>query len=173
MRIVRDIMQTEIIAVRNGTTVRELVQILDEEGISGVPVLDSDNKILGVVSRTDVVRLAARQPEIPLPEAFWEGLGRDEGDEGDPDSYFMAPESAVMLLPGGGSLEGLPFDEIAVDEIMTPVAFSVDPEMAIWELAEFLVQGRIHRAIVVEDGTLVGIVTAFDLLRVMAGDASV
>lgn len=172
MRIVRDIMQTDIISVRKGTSVQELVQILDEEGISGVPVLDPAGSVLGVVSRTDVVRLAAREPEIPLAEAFWEGIGRESEDDTDPDSYFMAPESAVMLVPGGPGLESVAFDEITVDEIMTPVAFSVDPEMAIWELAEFLVQGRIHRALVVEDGRLVGIATAFDLLRVMAGDAS-
>jgi CBS domain-containing protein len=61
--------------------------------------------------------------------------------------------------------------EVLVDEIMTPVAFTVDPEMLVWELADFLVRGRIHRALVVEEGKLVGIVTAFDILRVMAGDA--
>lgn len=173
MRTVSDIMQTDVIAVRQGTSVRELIQILDEEGISGLPVLDSGSKVLGVVSRTDVVRLAARAPEVPLGEAFWEGISRmpDEDDD-DPESYFVAPESSVMLVPGSGSFEGLPFEETTVDEIMTPVAFSVDPGMAIWELAEFLVNGRIHRALVVEDGRLVGIVTAFDLLRVMAGDAS-
>lgn len=173
MRTVRDIMQTDVIAVRQGTSVRELIQILDEEGISGLPVLDSGSKVLGVVSRTDVVRLAAREPEIPLGEAFWQGIGQvPDSDDDDPDSYFVAPESSVMLVPGAGTFDGLPFDDTMVEEIMTPVAFSVDPGMAIWELAEFLVHGRIHRALVVEDGRLVGIVTAFDLLRVMAGDTS-
>jgi CBS domain-containing protein len=172
MRTVRDIMQTDVISVRKGTSVQELVQILDEEGISGVPVLDAGGSVLGVVSRTDVVRLAAREPEIPLAEAFWEGIGRESEDDTDPDSYFMAPESSVMLVPGGAGLSSLAFDEITVDEIMTPVAFSVDPEMAVRELAEFLVHGRIHRALVLEEGRLIGIVTAFDLLRIMAGDVA-
>jgi CBS domain-containing protein len=172
MRTVRDIMQSDVIAVREGTTVRELVQLLDEEGISGVPVLDAGGRIRGVVSRSDVVRLAAREPEVPVAEAFWEEVGRDrEMDEDDPDAYFLAPESGVMLVPGAGAFEGLALEETTVDEIMTPVAFTVDPEMVIWELARFLVQGRIHRALVVEEGRLVGIVTAFDVLRVVAGDA--
>lgn len=173
MRTVRELMQSDVIAVRQETTVRELVQLLDEEGISGVPVLDSAGKVRGVISRTDVIRLAAREPEIPVADAFWAGVGRDLGAEGeeDPDAYFVAPESAVMLLPGSGALEALALEDIQVREVMTPVAFSVDPEMAVWELARFLVQGRIHRALVVEDGELVGIVTAFDVLRVVAGDA--
>lgn len=172
MRTVRDIMQTDVIAVRESTSVRELVQILDEESISGVPVLDSTGRIRGVVSRSDVVRLAAREPEVPMSEAFWQEIGRESDDpNADPDEYFLAPESAVMLVPGSGAFEGLPLEETSVDDIMTPVAFTVDPDMVIWELAQFLVQGRIHRAIVVEEGRLVGIVTAFDVLRVVAGDA--
>jgi len=174
MRTVRDIMQTDVIAVRQGASVQELVQLLDQEGVSGVPVLDSEGRIRGVVSRSDVIRLAARDREIPVAEAFWEGIGRSvDGDDDDPDAYFLAPESSVMLVPGSSGLEGLALDETTVDEIMTPVAFTVDPQMAIWELAEFLVQGRIHRALVVEEGRLTGIVTAFDVLRVVAGDASV
>jgi CBS domain-containing protein len=168
-RQVRDIMQTEIIAVRRGTSVLELVQILDEESISGVPVLDEEGGVVGVVSRTDVIRLAARQAEIPVAEAFWEGVGREEEDAQDQDAYFLAPESAGMLFSGVGAFEGLPLEDLEVDEIMTPVAFTVDPGMTVPELAQFLVQGRIHRAIVVEDGRLVGLVTAFDVLRDVAG----
>ncbi len=174
MRTVRDIMQTDVIAVRQGTSVQELVQVLDQEGISGVPVLDAEGRIRGVVSRSDVIRLAAREPEVPMAEAFWEGIGRSvEDDADDPDAYFLAPESSVMLVPGAATFEGLSLDDTTVDEIMTPVAFTVDPDMVIWELAEFLVQGRIHRALVVEEGKLVGIATAFDVLRVVAGDASI
>jgi CBS domain-containing protein len=167
MRTVKDIMREDVIAVRQETTVRELVQLLDDESISGVPVLDSAGKVRGVVSRTDVIRVAARSLEVPVAEAFWEAVGQDDDD---PDAYFLAPESAVALLPGPGAFEGLMLDEIKVEEIMTPVAFAVDPDMTIWEMARFLVQGRIHRALVVDDGRLVGIVTAFDVLRVVAGD---
>lgn len=170
-RKVSDIMQTEIIAVRQGTSVQELVQILDEESISGVPVLDDAGGVAGVVSRTDVIRLAARQAEIPVSEAFWEGVGREEEDAQDRDAYFFASESSGVVLPGSG-FEGLPLEDLDVEEIMTPVAFTVDPGMTVPELAQFLVQGRIHRAIVVENGRLVGLVTAFDVLRYVAETAA-
>ena len=48
------------------------------------------------------------------------------------------------------------------------VSFSVPPEMPIPDLCQFLVRGRIHRALVVEDGQLLGIVTSHDVLRGLA-----
>ena len=51
---------------------------------------------------------------------------------------------------------------------MTPVPFSVEPEMPLSELCELLVRGRIHRAVVVEKGQLLGIVTSVDVLRAVA-----
>ena len=51
---------------------------------------------------------------------------------------------------------------------MTPVAFSVGPDDSLKELAEFLVRGRIHRAVVVEGDRLRGIVSSADVLRAVA-----
>jgi CBS domain-containing protein len=172
MRTVRDIMQSNLIFVRSGTTVEALIHLLDEEGISGVPVLDASNRIRGVVSRTDIIRMAARAQEDTFPDAFWSHLTAEPGDEDDPSSWFLSPDAAAAVVVPAAGFASFGNADVTVDEIMTPVAFTVDPEMLLWELADFLVKGRIHRALVVEDGELVGIVTAFDLLRVMAGDAS-
>lgn len=170
MRTVRDIMNPDLVSVRTGTSVQELVHLLDEAGVSGVPVLDPAGRVAGVVSRTDVIRHAAREPEVPAADVFWETVaGRSDEDDAE-EVYFLAPETSVMMLPARG-MPGLGLDDVTVDDIMTHVAFSVDPDMLVWELADFLVRGRVHRALVLEDGRLVGIVTAFDVLRVMAGDA--
>ncbi len=171
MRTVRDVMQTDIIGVRKGTSAQELVELLDEEGISGVPVLDTDDRVLGVVSRTDVVRMLAKEPEIGAAEDFWEMLGRDAtGEADDPGAYFLSPESGSLFLPASQTLQGNPAQETPVEDIMTPVAFNVDPGMTVPELAHFLVSGKIHRALVLEGGRLVGIVTAFDVLRAVAAE---
>jgi CBS domain-containing protein len=170
MRTVRDIMQKQVITIRSGSTALELAELLEDEGISGVPVLDSTNRVVGVVSRTDLVRYAARHPERPRADSFWDTLAATASEDDPEELYFLAPESAVMVLPSQ-ALDTLALEDVTVDEIMTPVAFSVDPEMLIWELADFLVKGRIHRALVLEEGRLVGIATAFDVLRVVAGDA--
>jgi CBS domain-containing protein len=63
------------------------------------------------------------------------------------------------------------FDAVLVRDIMTPVSFSVTPETPLPELCEFLMKGRIHRAVVVEGDLLVGIVTSADVLRAVAAGA--
>ncbi|HLL85553.1 MAG TPA: CBS domain-containing protein, partial [Longimicrobium sp.] len=54
-----------------------------------------------------------------------------------------------------------------VAEIMTPVAFSVDPDESLSDLARFFRRGRVHRALVMEDGVLIGVVTPFDVLHAL------
>jgi CBS domain-containing protein len=51
---------------------------------------------------------------------------------------------------------------------MTPANFHIHPDRDLRELAAFLLRGRIHRALVMEDHRLLGIVTTVDLLRSMA-----
>jgi CBS domain-containing protein len=59
-------------------------------------------------------------------------------------------------------------DELSVSDIMTPVTFTLPVTASARDLADFLVRGRIHRAVVVEDGRLQGIVTTMDILRALA-----
>ena len=47
---VRDIMQTAVVKVGPETTVRELAEVLAEHKISGVPVVDDEGRVIGVVS---------------------------------------------------------------------------------------------------------------------------
>jgi len=50
---------------------------------------------------------------------------------------------------------------------MTPVVFQVAEEAGIDQVAETMVKGRIHRLFVTRNGEMVGILTAFDLLKVI------
>ena len=124
---VRDVMKTDVVAVVPEITVRELIQVLLEEQITGAPVLAPSGKVLGVVSSTDVLRLAKCRV-------------RDLGDE-------------------------------RVADIMTPVAFTIHPEESLADLAHFFRCGRVHRALVMEDGVLLGVVTPYDAIQALLGAA--
>ena len=50
-----DVMTTEVITVDPNTSVQALAALLSERGISGVPVVDSDNRVIGVVSEGDLL----------------------------------------------------------------------------------------------------------------------
>lgn len=127
---VRDLMKTDIVAVVPEMTVRELIQLLLEEQITGAPVLAPTGKVLGVVSNTDVLRLAARCRFVP-----------ELGDA-------------------------------CVGDIMTPVPFTLHPDESLSDLAHFFRCGRVHRALVMEQGVLLGVVTPYDAVQVLLGGAA-
>jgi CBS domain-containing protein len=177
MLSVRDIMQKDVVTVSPDTTARYLAKILADEEITGVPVLNGNDALVGVVSSTDLVRLAADESGVEV-RAVGTARGVDpvldpdveaeDVQEADPYGFFL-PED--LPFTGERMLEQWPddeFDAVLVRDIMTPVSFSVAPDASVPELCEFLVRGRIHRAVVVEDGRLVGIVTSADVLRAVA-----
>lgn len=172
---VSDIMNPDVVSVPPDLTVRELTRLLSDQGISGVPVVDTTGEVLGVVSSTDVVRLAAEESEVAVTGTRWVPIPapaetRDPEDE-EEDLYgaFFLPEDAPMIGPEwAAGTANSPMDQLTVTDIMTPVSFSVEPDTSVSELADFLVRGRIHRALVLEDGRLQGIVTSMDLLKALA-----
>jgi CBS domain-containing protein len=175
MITVRDIMNTDVATVSPEMTIRELARFWDERGISGAPVRDLSGKILGVVSATDLVRFAAELPGAAdrIDAADPDFPPEEVEEEGDDASwyYFLAREAPDLYV---GMRDGLPdeaYDEFTVRDIMTPVVFSVRPRTTLPELARFLLRARIHRALVMERGRLVGIVTTFDVLRAVAAGA--
>jgi len=176
MLAVKDIMQTDVVTVTTDTTARYLARLLADEEISGVPVLDSSGTLAGVVSSTDLVRLAADDSSVQLrPTGGSVGMASmdvdDQDDsemEADPYGFFLPEDSPYS---GQRFLEQWPdsdFDTVTVQDIMTPVSFAVKPDTPLAELCQFLVRGRIHRAIVKQDDELLGIVTSADVLRAVA-----
>ena len=172
MTRVRDVMRRDVLTVSIDMSVREVARTLVSEGIGGAPVTDGDGTVLGVVSSRDVMRAAAREPEVEMANrervpVFQPG-NEEDGVVEDIPSYFR-PEDISPFSWTSPVLVGDALDERMVVEVMTPTAFSVPADLRIEELAEFLVRGRIHRALVLEDGQLTGIVTSFDVLRALAG----
>ena len=161
MWTVREIMQDEVVTVEPQMSVRSLVQIFAKSRISGAPVVGRRGEILGVVSATDVLALAAYGSDAHVPDP-WIDEGAD--DEESP-WYFRTVDAPLELDVRGADTSGA---EYLVEDIMTPAAFSVHPDDTIAQLARFLLRGRIHRALVVDKAKLVGIVTTFDILNAVA-----
>jgi CBS domain-containing protein len=178
---VRELMQREVVTVTPRTTVGQLMRILSRHDISGVPVVDEGGSVVGVVSATDVMRLAewpdaavgpARRADegarnVPTPPGSEAPLTLP----GEPGGYFRVPEGSAWHFP----LEKLPMtkarlETTPVEEIMTPATFHVRPDATLGELARFLVRSNVHRALVLEGSRVKGVITSMDVVRAVAAD---
>lgn len=172
---VADIMRETVRTIAPECTVAELIRVLTTERISGVPVADGDGRLLGVVSVTDVIRLLSDHQEEPCGDPLLvatDDPGRAGTLEPDPqdvlESYLLDAGDRLPDLRRPGNETSL-LAETAVEEIMTPATFTISPDASITELADFLTRGGIHRTLVVDKGSLMGIVTAVDIVRAVAG----
>ena len=139
---VEDLMVRAVRTVRSDADVHELEKLLLKEKIHGVPVVDPDGRLVGVVSQTDL-----------LTWHFTEGV---DGASFDPGSDQRPPR-------------GLRFADIRtarVEEVMSPVVRCVLPDDSVTLAAARMIEHKVHRLVVVdEDAQVLGILSAKDLLR--------
>lgn len=131
----RDVMRNEMVTVVPEMTVRELAHTLLEAGIRSVPVLGPAGKVLGVASQSDVTRLALRHASAASPS-----------------------------LDGVAQMsDGLP-DRLRVRDVMGPVGPTVSADEPLPSLVRLFVREHEPRALVIDNGILLGIVTPVDVL---------
>ncbi|HSR43508.1 MAG TPA: CBS domain-containing protein [Longimicrobiales bacterium] len=172
MTTVREIMQEKVVTVEPETTMLELSRILAEARIGGAPVVDRAGSLVGVISGTDVLRLASGDAEAAqdlYPFDPVSALDPHASATGERAWFYLGaerPGTAARVDPGeilGGSLL-----EHTVGEVMSGERHAVPPDMSVEGLARFLLERRIHRALVTDAGRLLGIVTTYDVLRAVA-----
>jgi CBS domain-containing protein len=145
-----DLMMPNPMSICADATVREAVAALTDHGYSAAPVIDEAGRPLGVVSRADILV-----------------YDREKGARLGAAAYYELADLTI----GSGEHLGAGFHVEAVDgtlvrDIMTPVVYSVAPGTPAPKVVEQMVELQVHRLYVVEeDGTLVGVISALDLLR--------
>lgn len=135
-----DVMTTDVVTVTPESEVREIASLLVEHGISAVPVVDSEQHVLGIVSEGDLIR-------------------RIENDSDSRGSWWLrlfAGTSVVDYVKTHGRHAG---------QVMTPDPYTVDEDEPLYRIARLLEKQRIKRVPVVRDGRLVGIISRSNLLR--------
>ena len=151
----KDVMNSELLTVRDDMTVAELAEFLVENEVSGVPVEDVEGRLVGVVSLSDVARSLTGRDEAVLTHR-------------DTDYYLRSWEERFNAEDIAG-LRVAESDE-TVGEIMTPSILAVDEEMPIGRVAEKMIDARIHRLLVTRDRKVVGILSTTDLLGLLVDE---
>ena len=150
-RTARDVMTPEIEAIPETLTVRNLATFLIDNEISGAPVEDENGQLVGVVSLTDLARSASEGGS---------GLGERR-------STFYMPDWEEIANPNELAELHLEDDGLLVRDIMTPTVLAVDVDMPVSQVAKAMLEGHVHRLVVIDDTKVVGIVSSTDLLQVL------
>jgi len=145
----KDLMTVDPVCIAPSAGIRELAHLFDEHEISGVPVVDHQGKVIGVVSKTDLIRRCAEGTEEIAPSYMFEALA----DQEERDTSERA----------------LPEPLVCVEEFMTEDPLMVPPDTPAAEVARLMFEKRIHRVIVSDrDRSPLGIITSLDLLGLFA-----
>ena len=142
-----DLMQTSIVTVTPDDPLHIVQRLLYEEGIHGAPVVDELGTLRGIITSTDILR-AASEAHDSEPVYFTQ-----EPEPG----WGMGPEDFKERLQG-----------TLVADFMTEEPIQVFPPTPVGQIAKTLLAHRVHRVLVVERGKLCGIVSAFDLVALLA-----
>ena len=148
---VRDIMTTDVVSAKRGTPVNELAKLMGARDISGVPVLDDDGSVVGIVTELDMI---VRNTRLDMPRFIQIlDLGRIPLERRSDYEHRMQH----ML--------GTRAEDLMSEEVVT-----VSPDDSVEDLAELMVKRRVNPVPVVENGKLVGIVSRADIIDMMAAE---
>jgi CBS domain-containing protein len=138
-----NVMTRDVITVGPATPIHKAAQLMVEHGVSGLPVVDDDGRLVGIISEGDLILRQKRRGERPWWRRFFE------------DGEQLAREYQGAM-------------GTTVGEVMTSPVVSISPVWGIETAATILQNRRIRRLPVVLDGHLVGIVSRADLIKALA-----
>ena len=154
-----DLMNPEVLTVREDMTVEELARFLIGNEISGAPVESADGRLVGVVSLRDIVAYVTAEDD-------------DDGDEaaGHPDYFARGWEEDEWSEEEIEELD-LAGEDLLVEDIMTPRVFSVSEDASVPAIASLMLKEHLHRLLVIRDGRPLGIISTSDLLGLLVEEA--
>jgi CBS-domain-containing membrane protein len=135
---VKDVMSTHVIAVRQNASYKDMAAMLHEQRVSAFPVLDDHNKVIGVVSESDLLTKEALEGTVP-----------------------------GMLQSMMSQREHARASAVTAAELMTKPPVTIGPDEPVTQAARLMYSRRLKRLPVTsDDGTLIGIVSRADVLSV-------
>jgi CBS domain-containing protein len=136
---VRDVMTKEVISILKFASIVHVANILSEKNISGLPVVDKEQKVIGIITQADILSML--------------GVGRD---------HTFKDLLKYML---GEPLPGRRIGDL-VGDIMTAPALTIRPDANIAEAVRLMDERKVRRLPVVNDkNILIGIISRADILK--------
>jgi CBS-domain-containing membrane protein len=144
---VKDIMTTDVVSVTPQTDIGYAAKLLLEKRINGVPVVDEQGTMVGILCQSDLI---VQQKKFPVPSLFTLLDG-------------FVPMTSMKRLKA----DVQKMSAATVADAMSPNPMTVTPETTIEETANLMVEKNVHTVPVVQGGALVGVVGKQDILRTL------
>jgi CBS-domain-containing membrane protein len=145
---VKEIMTREVVTVTPAMEIAEAARLLMDHKINGLPVVDEDHRLVGILCRSDII---AQQKKLPLPSLF----------------TFLDGYITFSSMKGIEK-EARKIAALTVADAMTQSPVSVGPDSTIETVAALMVDRNFHTLPVVDEGALVGVVGQSDVLGTIA-----
>lgn len=143
-----DIMRSPVFTVKEDDSVQELAALLAKKKISGAPVLNNQNRVVGIVSEGDLV---SQDADIHFPH-YIELLGNI--------IYLESVKKYEERLEKAAAS--------SVRDIMTTDVVTVQKDSELHEIATLMTERQVNRLPVLDGDVLIGIITRADVVRAMS-----
>lgn len=141
----RDLMTTNVVTVKPDSKVRDVAALMLEKHISGVPVLDDNGKLVGMISEGDLLR----RPELGTEKHRRRWL-----------AFFSRADEQAREFTKSHALRA--------GDVMTKQVLHVAEGTPLGDVVGLMEKHRVKRLPVLSKGKLVGIVSRVDLIRALA-----
>mgnify|MGYP006296252107 CR=1 FL=1 len=143
--LVQDVMQRDPVTVSLGMPIREVAEVLDGNQVSGAPVLDLQQRCVGVISRTDILQWCIEGPLGDGTGSLLDALQRDSDDP-----WSLDPDKLGM-----------------VEDMMSDDPVTARPDEPVSAVARRMAEEGVHRVVVLdEQKRVLGLVSTLQLLAV-------
>jgi CBS domain-containing protein len=141
------IMTTEVMTVHANTTVEEVARLLTTRRIGSMPVVDDDQRVLGVVNDDDLFTSEKGIPfsAVRVPVLF---------------EKWAQPDRAVEIYANAR--------QNTAQDVMSYEFVCVDVNASVGYITQVMVERNLHRVLVTRSDRLAGIITRLDLIRMLA-----
>ncbi|MBD3300783.1 MAG: CBS domain-containing protein [Candidatus Moranbacteria bacterium] len=149
---VKEIMTKEVISANEDTTIVEISKILEKHKFHGLPIVNDNDELVGIVTESDF--FIKDMPEIFLPSYI----------------TFLKRVEVAQKLPRKQRKEYEGILKAKAKDIMTKEVVSLLPESHINDLIKIFKENKIHTVPIIDNfRNLVGVVTQADVIRLLSG----
>ena len=172
---VAQVMNENVVSLHADNSLRDALELFLARRVSGTPVVDDDDGLVGVISMTDIMWVESTEAMEVLDFPFYPKATK--GDDGLGSVGMTGADGRRVMLTGLGKAEASDLLSLKVSGRMSKKVICIEPQTLLSEAAALMIDKKINRLPVVDpnsrnnlcpNGKVIGIITRLDVMRCLA-----